>query len=474
MENKIVSGTIGFIFFVFVSSCSPDGHPEPYGALPSGAQMEWQHMAYYMFVHFGPNTFTDVEWGSGLEDPAVFNPSELDCLQWVATAKAAGMKGIIITAKHHDGFCLWPSRFSDHTVAQSTWLEGRGDVLKELSSACREYGLKFGIYLSPWDRNHPRYGTAAYNRIFASTLEEVLTSYGPVFEQWFDGACGDLSVSPYDWDLFNRTVREHQPQAVIFSDVGPGCRWVGNETGYAGETNWSTMDTSGYSPGKHAPPFGILNSGQRGGPYWIPAEADVSIRPGWFYSPATDDQLKTVDQLMDIYFGSVGRNANLLLNVPPDRRGRIPAGDSIRLMEFKERRDSLFSVNLAGNARVTVSNQQGGGSRKFRPAGITDNDDRTYWKPADDRTTASFTLHFDRPVTFSVLSLGEYIPLGQRVARFIAEYSDPEDGKWQLFARGTTIGYRRMFRFRQVTSEKVRISILEAGAPPLINRVELY
>ncbi len=474
MENKIVTHIFFCVSLILLAGCSTGNTPEPYGPVPAPAQLEWQKMEYYMFIHFGPNTFTDREWGTGGEDPGVFNPTALDCRQWASTARQAEMKGIIITAKHHDGFCLWPSQFSTHTVRESPWREGKGDVLAELSLACREYDLKFGVYLSPWDRNQPAYGTAQYNEVFANTLAEVLSSYGPVFEQWFDGACGDETGSPYDWELFHAKVRKYQPDAVIFSDVGPGSRWVGNERGMAGETNWSRMDTSGFTPGKNAPPTSMLNSGNRHGQLWIPAEADVSLRPGWFYSPSTDSSLKTVDELMEIYLGSVGRNANLLLNVPPNRTGRISSGDSLRLMEFKRRRMELFSTNIAESARTEASSVRERNSGRFAPGNITDSSYDTYWTPREGKSAASFTMFLDREETFSMMIIQEYIPLGQRVARFQVEYINTSDDLWQTIAQGTTIGYKRILTFPPVTSSVIRVSILEADAPPLINNVELY
>jgi len=260
----------------------------PFGAVPSTSQLNWHAMEYYMFIHFGPNTFTNKEWGHGDEDPNVFNPTQLDCRQWAATAKQAGMKGIIITAKHHDGFCLWPSHYSQHTVRESRWKDGQGDVLRDLSEACKEHGLKFGVYLSPWDRNHPDYGTEKYNQTFVSMLREVLGNYGEVFEQWFDGANGEGpngKKQVYDWKLFNGAVYALQPEAIIFSDGGPGCRWVGNENGFAGETNWCTLNANKVYPGY--PHAEELTPGHEGGTVWVPAECDVSIRPGWFYSPET-------------------------------------------------------------------------------------------------------------------------------------------------------------------------------------------
>ena len=330
--------------------------PQPYGPVPSEAQLRWQEMEYNMFVHFGPNTFTGLEWGQGNEAEDIFHPTALDCRQWAATAKAAGMKGIIITAKHHDGFCLWPNPESLHTVARSSWRGGHGDVLKDLSEACREYGLKFGVYISPWDRNDPAYGSPAYNEKYIRTLQSVHDGrYGPVFEQWFDGACGEGpngKRQEYDWPAFHEAVWALSPDAILFSDVGPGCRWMGNERGVAGETNWSRLDVAGFTPGAGAPPRDTLARGNVFGKQWIPGEIDVSIRPGWFWRESENAQVKSVEQLADIWLTSVGRNALLLLNVPPDTRGRIHEIDSTRLMEFRAWREKVLGVNLAADAGI--------------------------------------------------------------------------------------------------------------------------
>jgi alpha-L-fucosidase len=433
-------------------------------------------MEYYMFAHFGPNTFTDVEWGDGTEDPRVFNPTGLDCRQWAETAKKAGMKGIIITAKHHDGFCLWGSQYSTHTVRTSTWKNGQGDVLRELSDACREAGLKFGVYLSPWDRNHPAYGTPAYNRIFADMLTEVLTSYGDVFEQWFDGANGEGENGKkqiYDWPLFNRTVYEHQPHAVIFSDVGPGCRWIGNELGRAGQTCWSRLDAAGFGPGSEAPAADTLNSGNVFGAAWIPGETDVSIRPGWFYSPATDDKVKSLDHLLDIYYTSVGRNTNLLLNVPPDRRGRIHPNDSTRLMELRERLDAIFKASLLSGAKVAAGATRGN-APQFSAEHVLDDSFDTYWATDDTVTTAALVFDLPQKQTFNLILLQEYIPLGQRVAAFSVEYWDDEAASWELLATATTIGYKRILRLPATTAAKIRVNILRSLACPTLSTVGLY
>ena len=305
------------MFFVAVS-CADVQEIAPFGAVPTPQQVEWQKMEYNMFMHFGPNTFTGVEWGSGMEKEEIFNPTAMDCAQWTRIAKTAGMKGVIITAKHHDGFCLWPNPVSKHTVAQSPWRDGKGDVLKDLSEACRQDELGFGIYISPWDRNDPHYGTDEYNGVFVKTLEHALGNYGRVFEQWFDRACGEGpngKKQVYDWVLFNGTVDKMQPGAVIFSDYGPGCRWVGNEKGHAGRTCWSTMNVDADFKGP-VTSRKDLNEGVVGGNTWAPAESDVSIRKGWFWKERENSTVKSLQHLLKIYYETVGRNSLLLLNVP--------------------------------------------------------------------------------------------------------------------------------------------------------------
>jgi alpha-L-fucosidase len=437
-------------------------NPKSFGATPSSSQLKWHEMEYYMFIHFGPNTFTNQEWGTGLEDPKIFNPSKLDCRQWAKTARYAGMKGIIITAKHHDGFCLWPSKYSTHTVKQSAWKNGQGDVLKELSEACRAEGLKFGVYLSPWDRNHPLYGTAEYNNIFTYMLNEVLGNYGEVFEQWFDGANGEGpngKKQEYDWNLFNRTVYNKQKDAIIFSDGGPGCRWVGNENGYAGETNWNTLNGDKVFPGY--PNYKELTPGHEGGTHWIPAECDVSIRPGWFYSPETDGKVKTVEQLMDIYLGSVGRGANLLLNVPVNREGLIAKEDSMRLMEFKSAREKTFPKNLASSTKVLAS---GKSTTKLNDGSLD-----TFW--AAKSNTATLEINFPIETKVNYLVLREHIVLGQRVKEFSVEVW--RDGKFETVAKQTTIGHKRILPINGYTS-KIRVNITQSKAAPVLQEIETY
>lgn len=420
-------------------------------------------MEINMFCHFGPNTFTGAEWGNGEESEEIFNPSSLDCNQWVDVAEQADMGGIILTAKHHDGFCLWPSAYSTHTVAYSTWRDGKGDVLREFVDACRGR-VKAGVYISPWDRNHPAYGTEEYNSSFVNTLKEVHSQYGPFFEQWFDGACGEGPNGKkqyYDWPLFMSTMAKLNPQSVIFSDIGPGCRWVGNEEGRAGETCWSTLNTEGATPSDNKPTPELLTVGHPGGSHWVPAEVDVSIRPGWFWH--ANEHPKSVDELMEIYYNSVGRNGLLLLNVPPDTNGRIPAEDSAVLVAFRAERDRIFSKDLAQGATVEADQLR---SKLYRAQNLTDTAYHRYWAAAD--TQATVTLKLDGSKTFDLIVLQEYIPLGQRVSRFHVEC-----GGQRL--EGTTIGYKRILRLPEaVTTDRLVLVIDSAFAAPVLNRIALY
>lgn len=455
------------------TSCSVK-EPAPYGVVPTKAQVEWQKLEYTMFVHFGPNTFTGAEWGSGQEKAEIFNPASLDCGQWASVAKAAGMKGIILTAKHHDGFCLWPNPVSSHTVAQSPWKDGKGDVLKELSEACREYELGFGIYISPWDRNDPHYGTDEYNDVFVKTLEHALGSYGHVFEQWFDRACGEGpngKQQVYDWPLFNSTVLKMQPDALIFSDYGPGCRWVGNESGSAGRTCWSTINVNEDFTGPELSRRD-LNEGIKGGNTWAAAETDVSIRPGWFWRESENTKVKSLQHLLKIYYESVGRNSLLLLNVPADTRGLIHEADSLRLMELRAALDEIFAVDLADGATVEADNVRTG-ARRFKAQNLLSEDYDKYWAVDDSVKTASFVVTLPQARTFNRVQLQEYIPLGQRVSAFSIEALS-EDGSWQLIARETTIGYKRIVHVPATTTTAVRVNIEESEACPVLNGFALF
>jgi len=451
-----------------LAACSCGG-PEPYGAVPTKAQLEWQKMETNMFIHFGPNTFTGVEWGNGEESEDLFNPSGLDCSQWAAVAKTAGFKGIVITAKHHDGFCLWPNPYSEHTVSQSSWRDGKGDVLAELSRACREEGVKFGVYLSPWGRNDPSYGTPEYNDKFAATLRNVHENYGPVYEQWFDGANSNEVPQVYDWPLFNGTVLGMNPSCVIFSDVGPGCRWCGNERGVSGRSCWSTMETEGYEPGLCAPSVDTLNAGVMGAGRWVPSEVDVSIRPGWFWKESENAKVKSLQRLLKLYYESVGRNGLLLLNVPPDTRGRIHEADSVRLVEWRAALDEIFSENLAAGAEASASSSRG---VRFKAARALDGEYDTFWTPDEGDDAPSLTIEFEEPETFNRIVLQEYIPLGQRVAGFCVDVLTA--GGWYTIAEETTIGYKRILLVPETTATAVRVRFISCLAVPTINSMSIY
>ena len=463
-------------------ACKSIEAPKSVGAIPSPRQLPWHEMEYYAFIHFNMNTFTDMEWGTGGEDPVLFNPTELDVNQWVKVIKDAGMKGVIITAKHHDGFCLWPSKYTEHSVKNSPWKNGKGDVIKELSEACHKAGLKFGVYLSPWDRNHAEYGREAYVTYFHNQLRELLTNYGEIFEVWFDGANGGSGYygganetrtidahTYYQWDKTFAIVRDLQPNATIFGDEGPDIRWIGNEKGFGTPTNWNPFTSNPSLQGKDR--LHHLGEGDENGVNWIPAEADVSIRPGWYYHAREDHQVRPLEKMVDIYYASVGRGYNLLLNLPVDRRGLVHENDIKRLMELKKVIEADFAHNLVTDASITASNIREN-NKQFKPEKTTDSDRNTYWTTDEGVTEASIELNFTKPTTFNRFMAQEYIPLGQRVKKFKLEYQ--KDGKWETIDEQTTIGYKRLLRFSSVTATKVRFTVLEAKGSPLISNIGLY
>lgn len=453
--------------------------------VPSDRQFRWQQLELTAFFHFGINTFTNNEWGRGNEEPSLFNPSELDARQWIKVAKEAGIKQVILTAKHHDGFCLWPSRFTRHTVAESPWNEGRGDVVREVSEACREFQIGFGIYVSPWDRNHPSYGSDDYNDFFVNQLTELLSNYGKIDEVWFDGASGEGANGKkqvYDFQRYYQVIRHLQPEAVI-AIMGPDVRWVGTESGYGRETEWSVvpgdqLDLTEISENSQKEvifkPMDNLMDNDLGSRdkirnarslVWYPAETDVSIRPGWFFHTDQNDQVKTVDQLMDIYFNSVGKNGVLLLNIPPDQRGLIHENDVKNLKEWKNVIDQTFKVNLLKDAAVVSINGIHAGA-------ITDDDYQSYWTTKGSDTTAKIEFEMKAPGTFDVIMLQENIRIGQRIESFSAEYWTGNE--WNTFATGTTVGYKRLIRFDQITAQKIRIIIHSSRLNPTLSEVGLY
>lgn len=445
--------------------------PAPLVPIPSAAQVQWQRLELTAFVHFGPNAFTGEEWGSGREKPAIFDPTALDARQWVRAFKAAGMKGVVITAKHHDGFCLWPSSDSTHTVAASPWRDGKGDLLRELSDAARAEGLEFGVYLSPWDRNHPTYGTPEYNDVFVRMLEDVLSNYGDIFEVWFDGANGEGpngKRQAYDWPRFLATVKRLQPNAVVFSDAGPGIRWIGNERGEAPITNWALLDRDRYEPG--TPLSQDLAEGSALGTHYIPGECDVSIRPGWFWRESENARVKSPSALLRLYEASVGRNCGLLLNVPPDTRGLIHERDVEALAGLRSLVDRIYGASLLqrGSAESNVALR----GARFEATRVLDTDPDTYWAAPDDALKGSIIVSSQAPVTFDRVLLQEYVPLGQRVSLFEIEAETP-DG-WQRIATGTTIGHKRIVVTPKTTARRVRITIHDARASPTLATIALH
>jgi len=474
-------------FFVLVAVCfssciSEVAPPEAVDPVPSERQLAWHKMEYYAFVHFNMNTFTDMEWGLGGELPELFNPSQLDTGQWAKVAHEAGMKGIIITAKHHDGFCLWPTATTAHSVKNSPWKNGKGDVIKELAEACAQYGLKMGIYLSPWDRNHKDYGRPEYVEDFHEQLRELLTNYGEIFEVWFDGANGGSGYygganetrkidnkTYYEWEKTTALVRELQPNAVIFSDGGPDIRWVGNEEGWANETNWSIMRRDEIYPGW--PRYVELRSGHEDGTHWLPAEVNVSIRPGWYYHPREDHQVKSLPELVQIYYESIGRNGNFLLNLPVDDRGLVHESDVEQMLALKVQIDKDFAVELAKGQSITASDVRGNSST-YAAQNINDGDNNTYWAASEGITSSFITLSFDKPTELNRIVLQEYIPLGQRIQSFSVEAAVDEN--WILIDEQTTIGNTRILRFDTVKADKIRVNFHKAKGPPLICNMELY
>ena len=456
--------------------------PKPFGPLPSERQLRWHEMEYYGFIHFTVNTFTDKEWGYGDEEPAIFNPSDLDPRQWAEVARQAGMKALIITAKHHDGFCLWPSKYTEHSVKHSPWKGGQGDVVGELAAACKANGLRLGVYLSPWDRNHADYATPKYIEYYRNQLRELLTNYGDVCEVWFDGANGGDGyyggarekrkidrTTYYDWPNTWSIVRELQPMAVMFSDGGPDIRWVGNESGEGSGTNWALLRRGEFAPG--IAKREALSHGQVDGTHWVPAEVDVSIRPGWFYHADQDEKVRTADNLMKIYYSSVGNGCNLLLNIPPDRRGRFHEVDCQRLLEFKKLRDAIFDVDLAQGKPAVASNTRGN-DPQFAADKATDGDRNTYWAADDDVLASELVVELGQPTKLNHVRLQEQIQLGQRIEEFAVDAK--VNGIWQEIAQGTTIGPRKILPMETTTATAVRLRILKSRACPTISTFEVY
>jgi alpha-L-fucosidase len=437
-----------FFFLLIISSSTLFAQNLP---KPATRQLAWQQWETTAFLHFTVNTFTDKEWGDGTESPQIFNPTDFNAKQIVQTLKETGFKLVLLTAKHHDGFCLWQTKTTEHCVKNSPYKNGKGDIVGEMAAACKAAGLKFGVYLSPWDRHEPIYGTAGYNDFYKTQLRELLTQYGTIHEVWFDGAKGENAKNmAYDFAGYWALVRELQPNAVMFSDAGPDVRWVGNEAGNAGETCWSTINTEGMAPGVADSKY--LNTGDAKGKLWLPAETDVSIRPGWFYHEKENDKVRSGRNIMDLYYKSVGRNSLLLLNIPPDRRGRLHENDIACLKEFYAIKENSFKYNLLKNKILGI---------------LTDKNLETDYPLSIEKP---FVVNLGKMMQFNRALLQENITKGQRIELGRLEYWDGKD--WQFIQDFTTVGYKRLLRFAPVNGSKIRVTIL-AAKTPLVDMAEL-
>ncbi len=469
---------------LLLTACSQNRHEAiaPNEVIPNQSLIDYQQMELIGFIHFTVNTFTDKEWGYGDESPEIFNPSQLDVEQWVKTAKNVGMKQLILTAKHHDGFCLWPSKYTKHSIKNSPYKSGKGDIVKEFVMACKKYGLKAGLYLSPWDRNHKDYGKESYIVYYKNQLEELLTQYGEINEIWFDGANGGDGFyggvneirkidrkTYYGWPNIISFVKNIQPNIKIFSDAGPDVHWIGNEKGFAGSTFWSTINTDNLTIGASNTEY--LNTGDSNGNQWVVGQCDVSIRPGWFYHASQDSLVKTPQQLLEIYYKSVGRNAVLLLNLPPDKRGIIHENDVKVLTEFKAILDESFSLNLAKNQKALANSQRCNHS-KFSPHNTVDQDPKTYWATEDGILPANIEFELIKEETFDRIVIQEPIELGQRISSFEIDIFDSI--QWKNIFKGTTIGYKRILRIPRVKTNKIRLRITAANNTVAISNFGLF
>ena len=439
----------------------------PYGATPNYRQLRMYEIGKKAFFHFGVNTFTNVEWGDGKESAEIFNPTDIDVRSWIRGVKAAGFKMAILTAKHHDGFCLWPSKYTEHSIKNSPYKDGKGDIVREFTDACREYNLKVGIYVSPWDRNAPYWGSKEYTYYYVNQLTEILTEYGKIDEIWWDGA--GSSNAEYDYGLWAYTVRKYQPDAVIFGSMGAAAyaeqRWVGNEAGFAGTTHYASINYDMI----HTETVADMNRGIIGGDMYIPAEVDVSIRPGWFYHEDQDSKVKSSRMLDDIWFKSIGRNAMMLLNFPPDRRGKIVDTDIRNAVESNRRINKMLSVNYADNAALSVD------STYCYETGIENvvfKDSELFFATNERKNNAVIDISLDGDYVYNVLILGEKIELGERITSFKLEGYDGD--KYLTVAEGTSVGYLKATRFKECAYRNLRLTLEGITAPITLRHLALH
>lgn len=489
--KKLYITLIGLLLIVSISckEKSSVAPPDPYGVLPTDRQLKWQELEMIGLIHFGLNTFTDQEWGYGDVAPEKFNPSDFDADQIVSAAKSAGLKGLILVAKHHDGFCLWPTETTDYNISHSPWKDGEGDMVKEFEEATRKQGLEFGVYCSPWDRNNEHYGTDEYLEIYREQLKELYTDYGDLFEAWFDGANGgdgyyggadeerkiDKDVY-YDWDSTWTIVRELQPQAVIFSDAGWDVRWVGNEDGYSADTTWQTFTPKGIDGSEPAPgnvEYEDSPIGTRDGEYWMPAENDAPLRPGWFYHADEENKEKKPNKLFDMYVHSVGRSANLNLGLAPDTTGQMSQQDVKTLKEFGDIIDDVFAENLLKNAALKASNVRGDAKEDYGVENLLDGDRYTYWATDDDVHDPELTIEFDEEQKFDLIQLRENIKLGQRITSVAVDQWQNDD--WEEIATATGIGSNRLIELDEpITTSKIRMRVTDAPVGIALSEVGVF